>query len=55
MTTHADITGDFNSAYSIKTSSHSERGPAGMPRDGTMTIEAKWLGACKPVRNPATS
>ena len=27
--------------------SHSERGPTGVPRDSTTTIEAKWLGACK--------
>ena len=52
MTSHSDITGDFNSAYSIKTSSHTEGGPSGMPRDTTMTIEAKWLGACKPDQKP---
>jgi len=45
---HAEITGDFNSAYTVKSTSHSEGGPAGMPRDSTTTIEAKWLGACKP-------
>ena len=52
MTSHSDITGDFNSAYTVKTTSHSEGGPAGMPRDTTMTIEAKWLGACKPDQKP---
>jgi hypothetical protein len=52
MTSHADITGDFNSGYTVKTTSHSEGGPAGMPRDTTMTIEAKWLGACKPDQKP---
>ena len=52
MTSHADITGDFNSAYTVKTTSHSEGGPAGVPRDSTMTIEAKWLGACKPDQKP---
>jgi hypothetical protein len=52
MTSHADITGDFNSGYTVKTTSHSEGGPAGMPRDSTMTIEAKWLGACKPDQKP---
>ena len=51
MTSHSEITGDFNSAYSVKTTSHSEHGPAGA-RDTTMTIEAKWLGACKPGQNP---
>jgi hypothetical protein len=48
ITSHAEITGDFNSAYTVKSTSHSERGPTGAPRDATTTIEAKWLGACKP-------
>ena len=52
MTSHSDIVGDFNSAYTIKMTAHSERGPAGLPHDTTMTIEAKWLGACKPDQKP---
>jgi hypothetical protein len=52
MTSHAEISGDFNSAYTIKTTVHSEHGPAGLPRDTTMTVEAKWLGACKPDQKP---
>ena len=48
ITSHAEITGDFNSAYTVKSTSHSEGGPTGKPRDTTTTIEAKWLGACKP-------
>jgi hypothetical protein len=52
MTSHSDITGDFNSAYTVKTASHSEGGPAGVPRDATTTIEAKWLGACKGDQKP---
>lgn len=51
-TTHAEITGDFNSAYTIKTTSHAQGGIAGAGHDGTMTIEAKWLGACKPDQKP---
>jgi hypothetical protein len=47
ITSHAEIIGDFNSAYTVKSTSHSERGPAGVPRDSSTTIEAKWLGACK--------
>ena len=42
----AEITGDFNSAYTVKSTSHSEGGSGGA-RDSTTTIEAKWLGACK--------
>jgi Protein of unknown function (DUF3617) len=52
VTSHSDITGDFDSAYTVKTTSHSARGPSGLPRDSTMTIEAKWLGACKPDQKP---
>ena len=48
ITSHAEITGDFNSAYTVKVTSKTEGGPSGVPRDGTTTIEAKWLGACKP-------
>jgi Protein of unknown function (DUF3617) len=47
MTSHADVTGDFNSAYKVKMTSHSQGGPGGAARDTTMTLDAKWLGACK--------
>jgi uncharacterized protein DUF3617 len=49
---HAEITGDFNSAYTVKSTSHSEGGVAGGGRDNTTTIEAKWLGACKGDQKP---
>jgi hypothetical protein len=53
MTSHAEITGDFNSAYTVKTSSRAQGGPAGATaRDTTMTLEAKWLGACKADQKP---
>jgi hypothetical protein len=52
ITSHADITGDFNSAYSVKTTSHTEHGPTALPADATTMIEAKWLGACKPDQKP---
>src|SRR3954466_15293995 len=52
ITSHAEITGDFNSAYTVKSTPHSERGPSGVPRDSTTTIEAKWLGACKADQKP---
>ena len=51
-TSHAETTGDFNSAYTVKTTSHNEGAPAGVPRDTTTVIEAKWLGACKPGQKP---
>jgi hypothetical protein len=50
---HAEITGDFNSAYTVKTTSHAQGGVAGAAgRETTMTLEAKWLGACKPEQKP---
>ena len=52
ITAHADITGDFNSAYTVKSTSHTEGGPAAAPHDATTTIEAKWLGACKADQKP---
>ena len=48
IASHAEITGDFNSAYTVKSTVRSERGPAG----GMTTIEAKWLGACKADQKP---
>ena len=48
IASHSEITGDFNSAYTVKSTVRSERGPAG----GTTTIEAKWLGACKADQKP---
>ncbi|MCA6109872.1 DUF3617 domain-containing protein [Bradyrhizobium cenepequi] len=52
VTSHAEITGDFNSAYTVKTTSHADRGSAGAVRDATATIEAKWLGPCKAGQKP---
>ena len=55
-TTHAVITGDFNSAYTVNVSSKREGGPLmpGMPADGSsqMTITAKWLGPCEAGQKP---
>jgi Protein of unknown function (DUF3617) len=52
ITSHSEIIGDFNSAYTVKATSHSQGGPAAVPRDSTTTIEAKWLGACKSDQKP---
>jgi uncharacterized protein DUF3617 len=51
ITSHSDVVGDFNSAYTVTTVSHSEGGPAGA-RDTTSKLEAKWIGACKPDQKP---
>src|SRR6202030_3075083 len=52
MTAHSEISGDFNSAYTVKTTTHSDRPVSAVPKDVTTTIEAKWLGACKPDQKP---
>jgi len=52
MTSHSETSGDFNSAYTVKATSHSQGGPAGMARDSSTTIEAKWLGPCKSDQKP---
>jgi len=52
IVSHAEIKGDFNSAYTITSTSHSEGGPAAMKGDHVTTVEAKWLGACKPDQRP---
>jgi hypothetical protein len=52
MTTHAEIVGDFNSGYTITSTSHSDKGPTGKPLDATTKIEAKWMGDCKPGQKP---
>ena len=51
VATHADIVGDFNSAYTVKSTAHSDKGAGGV-HDVTSTIEAKWLGPCKPDQKP---
>jgi hypothetical protein len=52
VTSHAEITGDFNSAYTIKSKSRAQGGPASIQGDHENTVEAKWLGACKPDQKP---
>src|SRR5262249_47389800 len=55
-TSHAVVSGDFNSAYTVRISSKSQGGPAvqGMPAGGAsnMTVEAKWVGPCKAGQKP---
>ena len=52
MTSHSEVSGDFNSAYSVKVTSHNDGAPAGAPRDTDMTLQAKWLGACAADQKP---
>jgi hypothetical protein len=52
MTSHSEITGDFNSAYAVKVTSHNDKAPAGTPPDTNVTMEAKWLGPCSADQKP---
>ena len=52
IVSHSEIVGDFNSAYIVKTVSHTANGPAAIKGDHETTIQAKWLGACKADQKP---
>jgi hypothetical protein len=52
VSSHSEISGDFNSAYTVTTTSHGDLGSKSVPHDAVTTIEAKWLGACKPDQKP---
>jgi hypothetical protein len=52
---HAVVSGDFNSAYTVKVESKTEGATRpGMPPGGTMkmTVDAKWLGPCAAGQHP---
>ncbi len=48
--THMVITGSFESAYTMKVSIKSDSVPGG--GEMSMTMDAKWLGACRPDQRP---
>jgi hypothetical protein len=48
-TTHAVITGSFDSSYTMTVTSQSDTAPGGKT---TMTIAAKWLSACAADQKP---
>ena len=51
ITSHSEISGDFDSAYTVTTEAKTDKGPEQL-RDTTTKIEAKWLGDCKPGQKP---
>ena len=51
-TSHAEITGDFNSAYTVEVTSHNENPLPGVPKESATTLDAKWLGPCKDGQKP---
>ena len=54
MTSHGVVSGDFNSAYTVKINAKREGGVPNpnMPPETNMNVEAKWLGACKADQKP---
>lgn len=56
VTSHAVMTGDFNSAYTVDVTSTRQGGAAvpGLPAKGTahMKIAATWLGPCQAGQRP---
>ena len=48
----AETIGDFNSAFTVKTTSKMQNAPKSIPSDSVSTIEAKWLGACTAGQKP---
>jgi hypothetical protein len=51
MKSHTTITGDFNSAYKMEMRTTYDP-PLMGKSEGGMTIDAKWVGACKPGQRP---
>jgi len=51
-TSHFEMSGDFNSAYTVKVTGHNSGGPAMMPPDTNMTMQATWTGPCKADQTP---
>jgi hypothetical protein len=53
QTSRAIVTGDFNSAYTVKVNAKRDGAAVpGMPAETNMTMEAKWLGSCKADQKP---
>src|SRR6185312_10779341 len=51
VTSHAETSGDFNSAYTVTVTSRSEGGRLGT-RDSKIAMAAKWAGTCKDGQKP---
>jgi hypothetical protein len=52
-TSQSVVTGDFNSNYTVKVTTKIEGVPAAAQgAGGTTSIQAKWIGACKPDQRP---
>ena len=52
-TSHTEINGDFNSAYTVSVkSTHPSMIAGAAPKETNMTMQAKWMGACAADQKP---
>jgi hypothetical protein len=52
ITTHIDVTGDYNSAYQAHLTSRTQDDSADDPPSSDLTLDAKYLGPCKSDQVP---
>jgi len=52
VTMHGLATGDFNSAYTMETTTRMDPAPPGAPPEVKTRMQAQWLGPCKPGQTP---
>jgi len=52
ITTHAEYSGSFDSAFTINTDAITTGGPAPINGKSNTITEAKWMGPCKPDQEP---
>lgn len=52
VTVHTEISGSFDSAYTMTANSITTGGPALSNGKSNTIIEAKWMGPCKPDQKP---
>jgi hypothetical protein len=52
ITTHIDVTGDYNSAYTAHLTSRTQDDSSDDPPSSDLTLDAKYLGPCKAGQMP---
>jgi hypothetical protein len=52
VTLHSDITGDFTTSYKVVTETKTQEEPDSEPTVSNMTLEGRYLGACKSDQKP---
>ena len=52
VTLHSDVTGDFTTSYKVVTETKTQEEPDSEPAVTNMTLEGRYLGACKSDQKP---